>query len=73
MKKTIEIEVFQTPKGEPTCCAEWPAKTCRLLGLRKWGTGEYCVWSENQLNRSRDDGLGYLIPDKDCPLWKDMK
>ena len=67
--RTITIEVFRTPQGEPTCSAEAYKQDCRWLAVRGFGMLDVCILSDRALERRGPDGTGYLIPDCKCPLW----
>lgn len=66
--RTITLEVFRTPQGEPTCCAKAKEQECALLDHIRFGTIAVCTMVRTFLHRGAD-GTGYLIPDCKCPLW----
>jgi hypothetical protein len=68
-KKMIEVKVYFTPSGAPTCAKNWETgEVCRFLVNHKMGFEHKCQSSDLLLNRGGDDGLGYLEPHKDCEL-----
>ena len=71
--KTIQIPVYETPKGKPTCSSDWAQnKTCLFLRTCKFGTVELCALSGEKLERAHGvngvRGMGYLIPCESCIL-----
>jgi hypothetical protein len=66
--RTIEVPVFRSPDGRPTCAARYGVrdKECRFLRARKYGTDPVCAV---KLCRVDDEGDGYLRPCDGCPLW----
>jgi hypothetical protein len=67
--KTLEIPIYETPDGEPTCGTV--EGRCMFLQVSHYGTKEWCYFdSEKQIDRGGEDGCGYLIPCKKCPLHK---
>ena len=69
--KTIEIEVFETPDGKPTCASDFrTGKQCKFLLTRKFGTELLCGFTGNddKLEDYKMDGTGYLKPCESCPL-----
>ncbi len=71
--RTITIEVFRTPQGEPTCSAAAGKQDCEYLTSRKYGLVAVCLFGWVDLDRRGADGTGYLIPSKACPLWHGEK
>ena len=75
MKKTIKIKVdaFRTPKDEPTCSmGGYADETCDFLAFKKFGTRPVCRFLDEELDRG-DNGIGFLIPDCNCPIWRESK
>lgn len=70
--ETVSVEfVRYRVNGEPTCAADFEAgMVCdayRVAGM--CGKREVCALTGAELKRSRG-GEGFLIPARDCPLWK---
>lgn len=69
MQKSIQVEAFVTPDGQPTCALDQRCgKVCMFKGSRKFGLTEICVINGQDLSRGPNDE-GYLIPDVACPIW----
>ena len=68
--KTISVEIFTDPYGEPTCCADHIAgKTCRFLGTRYFGSLSVCMLGGYITLTTKD--TGFLRPHDDCELWRE--
>lgn len=70
--KSVEIQVFLTPKGAITCSTS-PKENCLFLQSTMFGleytcctqpTGEY-------LQRYEGEGNQYLKPHEECIVWKE--
>lgn len=76
--KTIEVKAYRDEQGFPCCAGDFKTgKVCIFYRIQNFGTNETCVFVEEYNNRGmmaslrrRKDGLGSLIPFKDCPIWK---
>lgn len=67
--RTIEVKVYRTPDGKPTCCKQITAgEHCGFLRTRKLGTVDVCAMLHG-IDLSRGD-TGYIKPDADCELWR---
>ena len=51
----------------PTCSAKAGAFDCQFLTFEKMGMLPICSLINERLTRG-NDGLGYLVPNVDCPL-----
>ena len=71
MKKTIEIEVFVSPDGKPTCCLNvLEKKFCRFMMTTRFGTQEICNVTNKELFRD-DTGEGWVRPCDGCFIWSE--
>ena len=74
--KTINVPVIAIFADDeqtiPTCCSNVHKReeTCIFLTTSALGTREFCNFASRMvpLERRGDDGLGYLLPGKNCPL-----
>lgn len=62
--KSLDVQVFYTPEGEGTCCAN--AECCIFLRTTNFGTRDICIFTDNQIFRKNGDG--FTIPRRGCPL-----
>jgi hypothetical protein len=69
--KMIEVQVYYTPSGAPTC-ANKDGK-CSFLFSHIMGNTYTCNGGFIEMARGVDDGLGYLEPHKDCELHAPKK
>jgi len=76
--KMLEIPVYETPDGQPTCARDFrTGETCRFLLAQRMGLEHSCVFSDwGQRGRrtpleSTHNGEGFLIPCAECPLHND--
>lgn len=67
--RTIKIEVYRTPSGEPTCASDFmEGKFCQFMLTRKMGTIEVCGVTDKDLIRV-PTSIGFLVPADGCPVW----
>jgi hypothetical protein len=72
MRATIEIPVYETPSGRPTCCRDFEAgEICRFLRAQRMGFEMTCLFAPS--NGRRNEPLeygpdGYLVPSPACPF-----
>jgi len=73
--KTLEVEVYENPDGEPTCGSDFrTGDVCQFILSQRYGTEYTCVFAANEVRGMKmplsatDNGMGYLIPCKECPL-----
>jgi len=76
LKKVTEVflpvKVYFNPTGAHTCAANFPkGEVCSYLRVRKFGTEEFCAAVEQTLFRYSE--MGYLKPDKDCPIAAELE
>lgn len=71
-KRSIVVDAFRDPQGVPTCCKDWNSAYCRFLQTRSLGLTEVCGATGRDINRD-SDGVGYLRPVAQCPVWKEEK
>lgn len=76
---TMQVVRYRDKAGVPTCAMDFDrGKVCKFYMSQKWGTHETCVFAEyygkywEPLKR-RENGVGNLIPLKQCPIWKGEK
>ena len=67
---TINLFRYRTPDGEPTCSIS-PKETCVYLSGSLFSPTKFC--NSNFILTRGNNGIGYLVPHKDCPLFKDEK
>jgi hypothetical protein len=69
--KILNIEVYRTTEGTPTCAASFPeGKVCVFYQIGNFGKKESCFFdSDEQLVRKNE--YGFLIPLKKCPVWSE--
>ena len=69
--KSIEIQVFLTPKGDKTCSTN-PKESCVFLQSTRFGLEYTCCTLPvgEYLNRYEDEGNEYLKPHEECIVWK---
>jgi hypothetical protein len=68
--KTLTFEMFRDKLGRPTCSKCFQEKQyCPFYQTRKMGMVDVCGFLNKHLER-RENGVGTLIPDKECPIWK---
>lgn len=68
MKKSIEVEVYETEKGNPTCSTSFrEGKTCIFLEVTRIGTSPACRYCRAEIFYCEED---YLEPHELCPLHK---
>lgn len=68
--RTIQIQVHHDEHGQATCCSDWGNREmCVFLQTRRMGLQEVCGATGTDLHRDKD-GLGYLRPSTNCPIWK---
>ena len=69
--KSIEIQVFLTPKGDSTCSTS-PKENCAFLQSTRFGLEYTCCTLPvgEYLNRYEDEGNEYLKPHEGCIVWK---
>ena len=73
MKEEIAIKIirYRDKNNLPTCAINFQTgETCQFLGTAKFGSIEKCILTYRDLFR-RNKGMGTLIPDPACPLWRD--
>lgn len=67
---SIEIRKIQVPGyvagGKPTCCYQCGELQCVMLGTRKFGMIDVCLFLDQDIDR---DDAGYLRPVPGCPVW----
>ena len=70
---TLEIERYTDDKGQKTCSLNIPLKQyCIFLKVGKFGTIEVCSFNEEEEKlQRRDNGVGTIIPCKNCRLWNE--
>lgn len=73
--KTIEVDLklnkFLDFNDNPTCSIGIMKKeTCIFYKVKAFGQIEFCCFSEENLKRRGNNGLGTLIPDKNCVFWR---
>jgi hypothetical protein len=69
--KTIKVEAYRDPEGRPTCAVNFcEGKYCKFYETASFGTVEVCAF-DNEIELSRYEGKGYLIPSKKCPIWSE--
>ena len=67
--RTITLPVYRTPDGEPTCARNFSiGEVCELLRVGVVEGTQMCAVATHVVRYL--DGFGYLIPAKDCPLWR---
>ncbi len=72
-KKMIEVKVYYTPSGAPTCATNWEkGEVCRFLVNHKMGFEHKCQSSDLFLERG-NGGNGYLEPHNNCELHMEVK
>ena len=69
----VHIPIFSyAVDGAPTCSAKAAEHNCQFLSIARMGTEFGCNFLLKRLERG-NDGIGYLIPDADCPLHGDSE
>lgn len=68
-KCNINFDKFYTEDGMHTCSLG-EGQDCSFLLTGRFGLEWICGVNQKVLSRRGEDGLGYLIPDKDCMLCK---
>lgn len=68
--KTINIEVFRTPQGNPTCRNNI-MEECIFLKDYRYGSVNVCEQSGFELLRHKENG--HLKPNSEFPLWSNEK
>ena len=75
--KTLEFQTFTAPDGNPTCAVGIDSNNrCFFLNYVQYGFVPVCEFRGiKYLDKRNIDGfeLGYLMPHKHCPMWKDEK
>lgn len=69
---TITVQRFRAPDGRPTCCIDaTSAGMCVFLRTSRMGLQWDCALSPRGqgLDDYAGDGMGYLQPSDDCPVW----
>ena len=70
MKKQIVIKALFDKDGKHTCAKNIkPNGRCPFLGVKKLGTVEVCLLNPDSGLLRRDEGYGYLIPDRRCCIF----
>jgi hypothetical protein len=70
--KTIPVVAYTDPQGLPTCAVDIGTKqVCKFHRVAGFGTRDVCALAEDGAQLERRGELGYLIPLKSCPVWKD--
>ena len=63
--KSIEIEIFETPEGKPTCGRNFETgEVCQFLNQIRFGTEGLCLL----VNEKIAFGMGYTEPSPKCHL-----
>ena len=70
--KSIEIQVFLTPKGDKTCSTD-PKENCLFLQTTRFGLEYTCCTQPtgDYLQRYEGEGNQYLKPHEECIVWRD--
>lgn len=70
-KRSIEITAFRDPSGNPTCAVDPTAEgTCTFYRTSHFGCFEGCALAAGEhILRRGPDGMGYMIPVDNCPVW----
>jgi hypothetical protein len=72
--KTLEIPIFETPEGAPTCARNFnTGEFCMFLRSQRFGLDDVCVITQSKIFRAdspKGPEMGYLIPCSECPLHK---
>jgi hypothetical protein len=64
---SLNIEVFRTEDGRPTCCADGEHQ-CRFLEYRRFGQVAVCMLNgQKAVERYDNNELGFSKPN--CELW----
>lgn len=70
--RTIQVAAYTDPQGLPTCSADvTKQKFCEFYRVSGFGTRDTCVFADHGQTLERRGDLGFLIPLKNCPVWKD--
>jgi hypothetical protein len=66
----MKVIRYRDPKGNPTCALYFKeGKICIFYGTYFFGHKEIC-WFGRQIPLERgNNGQGFLIPIKECPIW----
>jgi hypothetical protein len=72
LKKIISVDAYVDIDGERTCARSFERNEfCQFYRLSNFGTKESCVFAiDSEILERRDDGMGSLIPLKNCPIWE---
>jgi hypothetical protein len=72
----LKVVRYRDPDGNPTCAMDFDkGLICQFYQTERFGVSETCVFAplrgryRDRLER-RDEGKGFLIPLKECPVWR---
>jgi hypothetical protein len=75
--KTLEVPVFKTPDGAPTCAFNFKTGDfCMFLRSQRFGLDDVCAITQSKIFRGdspKGPEMGYLIPRPECPLHNQKK
>lgn len=75
----LQINRFYDKEGNPTCAINFPTgDVCIFYATQSYGCHETCWFADKNGKkfeplRRRKNSEGTLIPNKECPVWKDKK
>lgn len=82
MKALVEIDIFLTPDGVPTCATDFVnGEICPFYATKKWGIQELCLMGPRNVperlwraeSKNKDFERGYLIVPEWCWIRKNQK
>jgi len=68
--RTIEVKVYRTPDGKPTCRRNNHA--CKFLNYAKFGTIPVCMSVDVPRDLMYYEHEVFTKPHANCELWKDQ-
>ena len=72
----LRVVRYRDPDGNPTCARNFDrGMICQFYQTERFGVLETCFFAlrHNRYRDSmerRDEGKGFLIPLKECPVWR---
>jgi hypothetical protein len=71
--RTINITAY-TINGEPCCAKNFVTNAvCEFYRTKHFGCSEVCVFDISKQLQRRENGVGTLIPNKECCIvWGDL-
>ena len=70
-KVQLTFQRYRDKDNKPTCAINFVTReVCHFHGAKRFGTVELCLFHSEQTLQRRD-GVGSLIPKKNCPMWSE--